>query len=319
MVDLLLASLIINLDFIPIVYFVFWYSFLEFIIKKLMADFRSIQIQQHHHDLQQQQQPDEEDLIRERIIFPVNLDLIHQLEQNYDDVSEDYDEDDDYDDDDVNTVLIEDYDDDDDEELIPVPIEDFDDEYDFEDDDFDDDFDDDYPDDFDDEEENYMTSPSRVSNSVTVNVCGNGTEETSSSSISNGNGDHIDGLICPICFEPWTSCGTHQICCLPCGHLYGLSCIKKWLYQRRSSGKCPQCNSLCTFKDVRVLYVNRLCVADEELQKRVRLLEAKCAYLEQKVVPLTPDELIGQICNNPTLLQRLATTLTELQQPQVSP
>lgn len=129
--------------------------------------------------------------------------------------------------------------------------------------------------------------------------------------------------------------------CLPCGHIYGLSCIKKWLLQRRSSGKvcplcynfyqkkmmlasvissyeslncyqCPQCNQFCTSKDVRVLYASRLCVADEELHKvitlklivrknnenlafrfpdlepifclqRVRSLEAKCAYLEQKV------------------------------------
>lgn len=96
------------------------------------------------------------------------------------------------------------------------------------------------------------------------------------------DGGEIEGLFCPICMDAWTSGGSHQICCLPCGHIYGLSCIKKWLRQRRSSGKCPQCNRICTLKDVRVLYAGRLCVVDAELQKQVRSLEAKCASLEQK-------------------------------------
>ncbi|KAI7725034.1 hypothetical protein M8C21_029805 [Ambrosia artemisiifolia] len=130
-------------------------------------------------------------------------------------------------------------------------------------------------------------------------------------------GGESRGSVCPICFEAWTSGGDHQICCLPCGHIYGLSCIKKWLQQSRGSGKCPQCNNICTFKDVRVLYTSRLCVADEELQKRVRSLEAKCAYLEQKAGSLTTDELIDQICSNPAAVQRLATVLAGLhhQQP----
>nr|GEY42466.1 zinc finger, RING/FYVE/PHD-type [Tanacetum cinerariifolium] len=47
--------------------------------------------------------------------------------------------------------------------------------------------------------------------------------------------------------------------CLPCRHLYGLSCIKKWLIQSSSSGKCPQCNTLCKYEDVIPLYASRLC------------------------------------------------------------
>lgn len=34
---------------------------------------------------------------------------------------------------------------------------------------------------------------------------------------------------CPICFEPWGSSGDHRVCCLACGHLFGLSCIQTWL------------------------------------------------------------------------------------------
>ncbi|KAL7596691.1 hypothetical protein Lser_V15G28345 [Lactuca serriola] len=98
------------------------------------------------------------------------------------------------------------------------------------------------------------------------------------------NRGEIDGLFCPICFQAWTSGGEHQISCLPCGHIYGFSCIKTWIQQSPSSGKCPQCKKLCTLKDVRVLYASRLCVVDEKLQKRVYSLEAECAYLKQKTV-----------------------------------
>ncbi|XP_015898419.1 uncharacterized protein LOC107431904 isoform X3 [Ziziphus jujuba] len=94
----------------------------------------------------------------------------------------------------------------------------------------------------------------------------------------------IDGLFCPICMEAWTSDGVHHICCLPCGHIYGMSCIKRWLQQRRNSGKCPQCNRKCTLKDVRKLFAPRIVALDEESQKRIRSLEAKCASLKKKEV-----------------------------------
>ncbi|PWA81653.1 zinc finger, RING/FYVE/PHD-type [Artemisia annua] len=58
--------------------------------------------------------------------------------------------------------------------------------------------------------------------------------------------------------------------CLPCGHLYGLSCIKKWLLQSSSSGKCPRCNTVCAYKDVVLLYVSRLCVAAHQKTSSTR-------------------------------------------------
>nr|GEV33717.1 hypothetical protein [Tanacetum cinerariifolium] len=63
---------------------------------------------------------------------------------------------------------------------------------------------------------------------------------------------------CSICYLPFSTKGNHRICCLPCGHLYGLSCIKKWLFQSSSSGKCPQCNTSCKYEDVIPLYASRL-------------------------------------------------------------
>ncbi|GJT98226.1 zinc finger, RING/FYVE/PHD-type containing protein [Tanacetum coccineum] len=69
---------------------------------------------------------------------------------------------------------------------------------------------------------------------------------------------------CPICFQPWSTDGIHhQLCSLPCGHIYGRSCINKSLQQedRSSFGKCPQCNNKCTSEDVRPLYGTRLSIA----------------------------------------------------------
>ncbi|KAM7464199.1 hypothetical protein LguiA_032320 [Lonicera macranthoides] len=46
--------------------------------------------------------------------------------------------------------------------------------------------------------------------------------------------------------------------------------------------KCPQCNQKCTLKGVRVLYASQIVAVDEELQKKVLSLEAKCASLKKK-------------------------------------
>ncbi|XP_044367263.1 E3 ubiquitin-protein ligase RFWD3 [Triticum aestivum] len=49
---------------------------------------------------------------------------------------------------------------------------------------------------------------------------------------------------CSICLEPWTSTGKHHICCIPCGHVYGRSCLTRWLMDqlsRNENMKCPQC------------------------------------------------------------------------------
>ncbi|KAL2345091.1 hypothetical protein Fmac_006376 [Flemingia macrophylla] len=106
--------------------------------------------------------------------------------------------------------------------------------------------------------------------------------EASGSDDNAWNRTEIDGLVCPICMDVWTNKGEHHICCLPCGHIYGLSCIKRWLQRRENSANCPQCNSKCSMKDVRKLYASRVVAVDEESEKRIRTLEAKCTALESK-------------------------------------
>ncbi|KAL6648082.1 hypothetical protein ACP70R_012306 [Stipagrostis hirtigluma subsp. patula] len=50
------------------------------------------------------------------------------------------------------------------------------------------------------------------------------------------------GPTCCVCMEPWTCYNAHRICCIPCGHVYGRSCLERWLDRSGgSSAKCPQC------------------------------------------------------------------------------
>lgn len=81
---------------------------------------------------------------------------------------------------------------------------------------------------------------------------------------------------CSICMEPWTSGGNHRISCLPCGHLFGRSCIRKWIRQSgRNIGKCPQCNKMCKLRDIRTLYVSRIAVVDGEMLQELTSLRAE--------------------------------------------
>ncbi|PWA71077.1 zinc finger, RING/FYVE/PHD-type [Artemisia annua] len=76
-----------------------------------------------------------------------------------------------------------------------------------------------------------------------------------------GRRDEFD--FCSICYRVLTSNGTHQICSLPCGHMYGFSCIEAWLKTGRpGSVKCPQCSTACTLKDVRLINATRLHIPD---------------------------------------------------------
>ncbi|GKB33960.1 retrovirus-related pol polyprotein from transposon TNT 1-94, partial [Tanacetum coccineum] len=50
-----------------------------------------------------------------------------------------------------------------------------------------------------------------------------------------------------------------QFRCLPCGHMFGMSCIKQWM-EDRSRDKCPQCNKFFLLESVRLLYATRLCI-----------------------------------------------------------
>ncbi|KAL6645299.1 hypothetical protein ACP70R_016907 [Stipagrostis hirtigluma subsp. patula] len=81
-------------------------------------------------------------------------------------------------------------------------------------------------------------------------------EEAAASSKGDGAEKTKTMATCCVCMEPWTSDGKHRICCVvPCGHVYGRSCLERWL--RRCGGdsaNCPQCGNWYELKDIINLY-----------------------------------------------------------------
>ncbi|KAK8496078.1 hypothetical protein V6N13_035098 [Hibiscus sabdariffa] len=121
-------------------------------------------------------------------------------------------------------------------------------------------------------------------------ICSSAGEVGENSQGNEWNRGDIDGLFCTICMEAWTTSADHHVCCLPCGHIFGFSCIRKWLQQGRTTKKCPQCNRKCTLKDVRKLFASRIVAIDGESQKRIQSLESECISLEQKTAVLIKNE-----------------------------
>lgn len=76
-------------------------------------------------------------------------------------------------------------------------------------------------------------------------------------------GDEDDGATCPVCLDQWEMSGDHRLTSLKCGHLFGHSCIKRWLQECAAGNKCcPSCKTKATMRDFRFLYAKKLCVSD---------------------------------------------------------
>lgn len=63
---------------------------------------------------------------------------------------------------------------------------------------------------------------------------------TSGAALRSSQGDEGDGETCSICFEPWTTSGEHRLATLRCGHLFGYTCIDRWVKGQGQGAKCPQ-------------------------------------------------------------------------------
>ncbi|KAJ4773961.1 E3 ubiquitin-protein ligase RFWD3 [Rhynchospora pubera] len=89
------------------------------------------------------------------------------------------------------------------------------------------------------------------------------------------SGDNSALPTCPICMDTWSPEGLHRVCCIPCGHIYGRSCLEKWLRKCGNKGKCPQCNSKFNPKQIINLYAPRIVVPNDDLEKEVHCLREK--------------------------------------------
>ncbi|KAF9315083.1 RING finger and WD repeat domain-containing protein 3 [Podila horticola] len=70
---------------------------------------------------------------------------------------------------------------------------------------------------------------------------------------------------CSICFEPWTNSGAHRLVSIKCGHLFGESCISKWIASQTGQNgkpKCPECNRPTKRSDIRRLWSKAVVTLD---------------------------------------------------------
>ncbi|KAM0897615.1 hypothetical protein ACQ4PT_022464 [Festuca glaucescens] len=88
---------------------------------------------------------------------------------------------------------------------------------------------------------------------------------------------------CPVCMNPWTAEGEHRVSCIPCGHVYGRSCLEKWLLQcGKKTATCPQCGKIYRQKHIINLYAPEIVVPNDDLEKQVLSLRQKNDTLENQ-------------------------------------
>lgn len=107
---------------------------------------------------------------------------------------------------------------------------------------------------------------------------------------------NLDGLTCAICYDQWTLYGDHHVSFLPCGHIFGLSCINKWIQLRRTQAKCPQCNVRIGPNGVTKLYASPVVLVEEEdQQKKDEISKAKDLEKENSNLLLIQDTLLKEL------------------------
>ncbi|KAK6309189.1 hypothetical protein J4Q44_G00206520 [Coregonus suidteri] len=93
---------------------------------------------------------------------------------------------------------------------------------------------------------------------------------TSGAALRSSQGDEGDGETCSICFEPWTTSGEHRLATLRCGHLFGYTCIDRWVKGQGQGAKCPQCNKKAKRSDIVLLYARKLRALDNTEQENMK-------------------------------------------------
>ncbi|XBH97053.1 hypothetical protein VPH35_087340 [Triticum aestivum] len=119
----------------------------------------------------------------------------------------------------------------------------------------------------------------------------------------------VQATICPGCMVPWSSDGPHRICCIPCGHVYGRSCLEKLLCRSgEESAKCPQCGKGFVEKLIINLYApeNMLegCCSPEEIQAFYEPIFAA-------VIREHPDDNVGQEPSSDSTYDEMRQLFTE--------
>ncbi|XP_061896685.1 E3 ubiquitin-protein ligase RFWD3-like [Entelurus aequoreus] len=112
-------------------------------------------------------------------------------------------------------------------------------------------------------------------------------------------GEEGESDTCSICFEAYTTAGEHRIAALRCGHLFGYTCIHRWLTAQRSAGKCPQCNKKAKRSDILRLYAPKLRAMDNsEHESLKKVLEEEQSLRRKAELESAQYKLKLQVVSN---------------------
>ncbi|KAJ1933492.1 RING finger and WD repeat domain-containing protein 3, partial [Kickxella alabastrina] len=104
--------------------------------------------------------------------------------------------------------------------------------------------------------------------------------------------DGDESSTCSICLDGWGISGAHRVVSLKCGHLFGLSCVRKWLLrgngrQKTQKGRCPECNQPAATRDIRAIFARSIRALDDsrqqELQREIKRLASRTCELESEL------------------------------------
>lgn len=127
-------------------------------------------------------------------------------------------------------------------------------------------------------------------------------KKRSYSDVEKDEDDDDDGRLCPICYDNWTNAGEHRLCSLRCGHLFGLSCVTRWLDSQRKK-TCPSCKKHVSRNDIRYIYAKKVITVDThvvELLKK-QLVDVNCEKVQLQM------ELTKSKCRESLLMQEVAS------------
>lgn len=79
--------------------------------------------------------------------------------------------------------------------------------------------------------------------------------------------------------EDWDESGDHVPASLNCGHVFGQSCLSRWM---KTSRTCPTCKAKCAKKDVRKLYLPRASGAEANLETSALLSKSQAELNEAR-------------------------------------
>uniref|UniRef100_A0A182RF93 RING-type E3 ubiquitin transferase n=1 Tax=Anopheles funestus TaxID=62324 RepID=A0A182RF93_ANOFN len=110
--------------------------------------------------------------------------------------------------------------------------------------------------------------------------------------------DDEEGLLCSICLDEWTLTGEHRVVSLKCGHLFGMSCIKRWMQDKPAASRsCATCKARATMRDIRFIYARCVKAVDntreEELMQELSREKLKVIDLNVKL-HIANEEIVHQ-------------------------